>query len=251
MGAGGLNALPLAAVGDLVPAAGARPLARLLRVRVRVLERARAGARRLLHRPPLVAVGLLHQRADRDRGDRDHRPPLPRHLGAAHAASRRLPRRGADRGRGLGLVLLCDWGGNREPWDSPVIVGLGVAAVALARRLPVVGTTGAGTDPALAALRRVDRTRVLRPELPHRDRVLLGHLLRPGVPAVRVWHRSHRLGAAHHPVHVRRGRGHDPHGAAHRPQRPLQASIQCSAGCSPLPGSCCWHRSTRRARRRS
>jgi MFS family permease len=29
------------------------------------------------------------------------------------------------------VVLLCDWGGSREPWGSPVIIGLGVAAVAL------------------------------------------------------------------------------------------------------------------------
>src|SRR4029079_17512751 len=29
------------------------------------------------------------------------------------------------------IVLLCDWGGTREPWGSPVIIGLGLAAVAL------------------------------------------------------------------------------------------------------------------------
>jgi EmrB/QacA subfamily drug resistance transporter len=35
------------------------------------------------------------------------------------------------------VVLLTSWGGSREPWDSPLIIGLGVAAIALVALLVV------------------------------------------------------------------------------------------------------------------
>ena len=71
IGAGGLFSLALAIIGDIVPPRRAGQVPGLLPRRVRHVQRARPGARRLLRRRRQhprrrrLALDLLHQRADR------------------------------------------------------------------------------------------------------------------------------------------------------------------------------------------
>ena len=60
------------------PAARARQVPGLLRRRLRRLDRDRPAARRLLRRPPLLALDLLHQPAGRRRRARRDRGRVPR-----------------------------------------------------------------------------------------------------------------------------------------------------------------------------
>ena len=82
IGAGGLFSLALAIIGDIDPAPRARPLPGLLHGRLRHLQRAGSGRRRLLRRSAehprhhRVALDLLHQRPDRARRA-DRRQPRP------------------------------------------------------------------------------------------------------------------------------------------------------------------------------
>ena len=63
LGGGGLMVTTMAVVGDIISPARARPVHGLLRGRVRRLDGDRAAARRVLRRPPLVALDLLRQPA--------------------------------------------------------------------------------------------------------------------------------------------------------------------------------------------
>ena len=71
VGGGGIFAMAFAVIGDVVPATGARPLRGLLHVGVRLRQRGRPAARRVLRRQHRLALDLPHQRAPR--GDRDGR----------------------------------------------------------------------------------------------------------------------------------------------------------------------------------
>ncbi|GAA2880001.1 MFS transporter [Actinoplanes cyaneus] len=53
---------------------------------------------------------------------------IPRHGGSPHVD---LPGAALIGGASAALLLLCDWGGDRYPWSSPAILGLGAATVAL------------------------------------------------------------------------------------------------------------------------
>jgi MFS family permease len=53
---------------------------------------------------------------------------IPRHGGTTHLD---LPGAALVGGFAGALLLLCDWGGDRYPWGSPAILGLGAAAVVL------------------------------------------------------------------------------------------------------------------------
>ena len=120
LGGGGLMVTTIAVDRRPRPAARPRPLPGLLRRRVRRLDGDRAADRRLLRRPPLVALDLLHQPAARGaRAGRDRlRLPRPRRAGAPLD---RLPRRGAPGGRALRVVLFTSLGGTTYAWGSTQI----------------------------------------------------------------------------------------------------------------------------------
>ena len=132
------------------PAAGARPL-HGSSAPFRASRRSPARYRRLARRPPLVALGLLRERAVGivAVGDRDH-PPPPAHT--AQVAPHRLPRRRAPYRRRRRAILLATWGGTQYKWGSNEIVGLGIAG-ASSRRLHLVGALRPGADSAVQLFR--------------------------------------------------------------------------------------------------
>ena len=127
IGAGGLMAMAFAIIGDIVSPRERGRYTGYLGLGVRRRQRCRPAARRLLRRPPLVAVGLLHQPAHR------RRRPL-RHLERARPAVRAAPPpRSTTKAppccvAGMtALLLALVWGGNEYAWCSPAIVGLPAA----------------------------------------------------------------------------------------------------------------------------
>ncbi len=70
------------------PAARPRQVPRLARRGLRRDHGPRPAARRVLHRPPVLAVGVLHQRPVRARGDPGRRPDHPEHQGAPEVPDR-------------------------------------------------------------------------------------------------------------------------------------------------------------------
>ena len=130
IGAGGLNSLPMAAVGDLVPA---RERARWIGYSgfvfafSAVLGPVLGGlfTDHLSWRWAFyinVPLGLLSMAIIVRRYHVPERRTRHRidYLGAALIVVAVTC-----------IVLLCDWGGTREPWGSPVIIGLGLTAIAL------------------------------------------------------------------------------------------------------------------------
>ncbi|HZP29026.1 MAG TPA: MDR family MFS transporter [Acidimicrobiia bacterium] len=131
IGAGGLNSLPMAAVADLVPA---RDRARWIGYSGFVFAFSAVLGPLLgglftdhlswrwaffINLPlGLVAIAIIVRRYHVPERRTRHRVDYP---GAALIVVAVTC-----------VVLLCDWGGTREPWESPVIVGLGLCAVALA-----------------------------------------------------------------------------------------------------------------------
>ncbi len=130
IGAGGLNSLPMAAVGDLVPA---RDRARWIGYSGFVFAFASVLGPILggvftdhlswrwaffINVPlGLLAIAIIVRKYHVPEHRTRHRVD---YLGAALLV-----------GAVTCVVLVCDWGGSRDPWGSPVIVGLAVAAVAL------------------------------------------------------------------------------------------------------------------------
>ena len=114
----------------------ARPLPGLLRRGVRRRQRRRPAARRLLHRPPLVALGLLHQRA-RSASSRCSSPApcCPPRVRRPFVRIDWVGTGAARRPRSRRLVLLTTWGGTEYAWGSPIIIGLGIATVVARRRV--------------------------------------------------------------------------------------------------------------------
>ena len=76
LGGGGLMALALATIGDIIPPRERGRYQGYFAAVFGTSSRARPGARRLLRRRPRLAVDLLHQRPDRPR--RAGRSPRPR-----------------------------------------------------------------------------------------------------------------------------------------------------------------------------
>ena len=130
LGGGGLIVGTMAAIGDVVSAARARPLPGHVRGRVRTRQRDRPAARRLLHHEPVVALDLLRQPPDRRAGVRRARRDAPSRSDETH---HRIDYLGAALLAGAlsALVLCCTLGGTTYGWGSPVVVGLGVAALVL------------------------------------------------------------------------------------------------------------------------
>jgi EmrB/QacA subfamily drug resistance transporter len=130
IGAGGLNSLPMAAVGDLVPA---RDRARWIGYSGFVFAFSAVLGPVLggiftdhlswrwaffINVPlGLLAIAIIVRRYNVPERRTRHRVD---YLGAALIVVAVTC-----------VVLLCDWGGTREPWGSPVILGLGLAACAL------------------------------------------------------------------------------------------------------------------------
>ena len=116
IGAGGITGLSMALVADVVRPGQARSLPRLHGARLRADQRPGPARGRPLRRQPLVALGLLHQRAQRHHlprhprvrapSGRPHAPP-PRLAGgvAAGGGGGRAPARPHPHGGGAGLLL--------------------------------------------------------------------------------------------------------------------------------------------------
>ena len=128
IGGGAITVTATALIADVIPVARPRKIPGRTRRGVRRHHRDRPAARRIVHRSPVVALGVLHQRADRaDRhsvGAQDHsgyqraRPVQDRLPGYRF----RVPRRG--RGHPRSVV-----GGSEYDWGSVQIIGLFVGSV--------------------------------------------------------------------------------------------------------------------------
>ena len=139
-------------IADLVPAARPRPVDRLLGVRVRVRERRGPARSAACSRSTRPGAGRSCERAARPDLVRDRRPRLapPGPKRTVH----RIDWVGAALlvGAVACVVLLTSWGGSREPWGSPLIVGARCGRDRARGTLVAPRATGAGTDPAAAGV---------------------------------------------------------------------------------------------------
>ena len=176
-------------------AARARQVPGAVRCRLRRLDGDRPAARRLLRRPPLVALDLLHQPAARDRLARGHRSGIPS-AGGAGPPRDRLPRRGAPRRRALGDRAL------HEPRRDDLGLGIGPEhrprgdRRRVTRRLRVRRATRRRADPAADAVRESGVHGHQPGRLRGRVRALRRDHVPPALPADRQGARPDRGGAA-------------------------------------------------------
>ena len=178
------------------PAARTRPLPGRARRGVRCHDGHRPAARRILHRPPELALGVLDQRARcrRRAGGRRHRDPQPRPDGAS---GHRLRRNRAGRSGRHGAHAGHQLGRQHLP------VGFADDHRALRRipgghrRIHRRRTAGAGTDSADAAVPRAGLHRLLRAVVRRRLRDARRVDVPADVHAIRRRRVGHHLGPAH------------------------------------------------------
>ena len=150
-GGGAITVTAVAVIGEVDPAARTRPLPGRVRRGARRHHRRRTAARRAVHRPPDVAVGVLDQRAHgrrrRDRGA----VAMPKLASTARPvldyAGIVLVGFGA-----AGLTLATSWGGTTYPWASATIIGLFAGSTGR-WRIRCRRTARHRTDPADAIVR--------------------------------------------------------------------------------------------------
>ena len=130
LGAGGLMILSQAIIADIVPAIRARQVPRPARRGLRPLGRRRSAARRLLRRPPHLAVGVLHQHPGRHRRVR-HRAVRPHAAEQEGHEADRHPRRVFLSAATTCLIFFTDFGGDKDfGWSSPATWAWGVGLLA-------------------------------------------------------------------------------------------------------------------------
>ena len=123
LGGGGLMALAMAIIGDIV-SPRERGKYQGYSAGLRLRQHRRPAGRRLLRGPPQLALDLLHQHPHRDPGSRDHeRRPA---TAAAPAARTPIDYTGAAIlvGAVTSLLLVTLWGGQTYAWGSSTIIGL-------------------------------------------------------------------------------------------------------------------------------
>ena len=154
IGGGGLAVTATALIGEVIPLRERGKYQGALGAVFGVTTVHRAAAGRSVHRPPVVALGVLRQRADRDHRDHDggqdhsrvcaaRSKPKIDYLGVLFVSL------GAS-----GLILATSWGGTQYPWGSATIIGLFGASLIVAGHLRLGRDAGRGTDSADAAVPR-------------------------------------------------------------------------------------------------
>ena len=203
------------------PVAGTRPLSRRTRRRVRRHHSHRPAARRILHRSPHLALGLLDQHSGGDRGVRrrcrrhpDAGPQQPSRHRLRRNRFRRARRIRTDAGHQLGRQYLC----LVVTDDHRAVRGLGSRA----GHLRVGGNPCGGADSADPAVRQPSVHGVLHPRVHRRVR----DVGRADVPADVHAIRQRRLGDGIGTAHPADGRWHAHHvdrqRQPRRPHRPVQ-----------------------------
>ena len=128
------------------PAARARQVPRRAGCGLRGHDGARPVAGRPAHRPPVLAVDLLHQPARRDRGHRARRVHHAVHQARGRPSIDYLGIVFVSLGA-AGLTLALSWGGTQYPWTSPTIVWMVVGS--LVSLIVFVLVERRATDPIL------------------------------------------------------------------------------------------------------
>ena len=208
IGGGAIMVTAMAADRRGHPAARTRPLPGRAGRGVRRHHGDRPAARRVLHRPPHLALGVLDQRAGRDRR-------------AASWRSRAIPSLAKSArpvidyagivfvGLGAsGLTLATSWGGGTYAWASPVIIGLFAASAAALGDLRLGGNPCGRADSADPAVRAARCSRCAASSAFIVGFAMLG---RADVPADVHAVRRRRLGDDVGPAHPADGGGHADH----------------------------------------